>query len=320
MTTTKVAQAPPKKAATPPNLPPTPPSPVTVRIDTALKQHAKINRSSELVVLQRDFQSFRKKLKDLTVALKNYPMTLTLADQARVQILDKLVVLTKKSPIEKSVAGAGRDSMTTVSGELSRLVKDSESLYKNKIIKYAVEWESVVTARVDKAVESNDKLHAKLEHYTTKVEGLRKRTNKVIEVEQAKSEKKNEEKKGAMATPAVPQRLRAKLERNESKLSNAWQLYERSASELCNLLEEATAHGWNDLHPLLLDLIQWEVERTTAKYDVVAELIAISENLSSTFEIEQQKHVRDLQEGKLEADEMGSVASLPSEATSDSNE
>ncbi len=138
-------------------------------------------------------------------------------------------------------------------------------MYKNKIVKYAVEWESVVTARIDKEVEANDKLHSNLAHYTTKVEGLRKKTNKIIETEQARAEKKKEEKKGSMAAPAVPERLRSKLERNESKLATAWQIYERSASDLCNLLEEVTAHGWNDLHPLLLNLIQWEVERATAK-------------------------------------------------------
>ncbi len=79
----KVAQA-PKKAAAPPK--PPPPSPITARIDAALKKHGKISRSSELVVLQREFQTFRKHLKDLTVALKNYPTTLTEADQARVKV------------------------------------------------------------------------------------------------------------------------------------------------------------------------------------------------------------------------------------------
>jgi hypothetical protein len=105
--------------------------------------------------------------------------------------------------------------------------------YDKFMVAYALEWEEIVTSRLDKEIKAVQQLQRKRNHYEKKVSGsllgLRKRTNNI-------------EKNGKEVPPALAE----KLQRNEQKLQEAFSLHENSAAKLCALLEEATASGWKD--------------------------------------------------------------------------
>ena len=106
--------------------------------------------------------------------------------------------------------------------------KGSEE-YEEFILAYALQWEEIVTSRLDKEIKTVQQLQRKRFHYEKKVGGLRRRTNKM-------------NAKGKEVPAAVTERS----QRNEQKLSDAFQSHERGASELCVLLEEATENGWKE--------------------------------------------------------------------------
>ena len=64
------------------------------------------------------------------------------------------------------------------------------------------------------------------------------------------------EEKGKV-TPAQTE----KLERNETKLTETHKEYEETATKTSHLLEEASRHGWKDLHPLLKAMMTAEWKR-----------------------------------------------------------
>lgn len=107
--------------------------------------------------------------------------------------------------------------------------KKGSDEYEKYILAYALEWEEIVTSRLDKEIKTVQQLQRRRLHYERKVVGLRKRTNNM--------EAKGKEKP----------HLAEKLLRNEQKLADAFQSHEQRAAELCVLLEEATQNGWKDL-------------------------------------------------------------------------
>ena len=211
--------------------------------------------------------------------------------------------------------------MKSVYERISKDTQLADGAYKQQILKYVTDWESLVTAKVDAEVKKVDKYNEKLQHYTKKVERLRLAANKKLEAEQAKAEKQNNGEQGkVMPPPSVPERMRARLERNEDKLTNAWKVHERAASALCNFLEEATLQGWNDAYPFLLELIQWEVERCSVGYEQVTDLLSIQDSITKTYDIERQKRNRILEELRFQNPDLESVASLHSVSSSESTE
>ena len=102
-------------------------------------------------------------------------------------------------------------------------------------------------------------------HYLKKVEGLRRIVNRKEE-----------------SGKSVSTKLKEKLARNEMKLQSAWKSHERSASMLCNLLEQVTKRGWKDLAPLVLNCIQWEIERASGDFVTFSKLPAVAEILMET--------------------------------------
>lgn len=139
--------------------------------------------------------------------------------------------------------------------------------YEDKVVDYCIEWERIITSRVDAELKETNKMHFKLNHYTSKVLGLRKKVN-------SHNNRGNE-------TP--DKKLSEKLKRNEVKLQDAWKAHERSASKLCDLIEEVTARGWKDLYPLVTASMQLEVERASGEYSDIAKLAVISDSLTDFF-------------------------------------
>lgn len=121
----------------------------------------------------------------------------------------------------------------------------NETEYEKFVLAYAIEWEAVVTKKLDKEIKNVQQLQNRRRHYDAKVDKLRRRVNTM--------ESRGKE------TPAP---LTEKLVRNEQKLTNAWETHEKQSSDLCVLLEQVTQYGWIDLMPLVMNVMRYEVHRT----------------------------------------------------------
>ena len=180
----------------------------------------------------------------------------------------KLSELALKSPLHEHIGNApGLTSLTSVHQLATEMARVDAEQYKKKIINYAVEWEHIVTTRVDEDFKKNKALHDTLNHYENKVDTLRKKVNTV-------------ENKGKES----PAKLSEQLTRNEDKLKQAWKVHEESASTLCNLLDEITTGGWKDLYPLVMEALQWEAGRATEEHDIYGKLSEVEKGMTSTFD------------------------------------
>ena len=120
---------------------------------------------------------------------------------------------------------------------------DRSSLkYKNDILDYCIEWESVISSRIDKGIETTKTLREAYNHYLNKVETLRKKVN-------------GQETKGK----SVNDSLAEKLQRNVEKLDEACSMFEAAARKLCVLIEEVVHYGWKDLYPLIQATMKFEI-------------------------------------------------------------
>jgi hypothetical protein len=180
----------------------------------------------------------------------------------------QLSELAMKSPLHEYVGNAtGLTSLASVHKLATEKARVGAEQYQKKIINYAIEWEQLVTTRVDEDLKKNNALHDTLNHYENKVDSLRKKVNAV-------------ENRGKES----PAKLSEKLTRNEDKLKQAWKVHEESASTLCNLLDEITTGGWKDLYPLVMEALQWEVGRATGEHDVYGKLSEVEKGMTSTFD------------------------------------
>ena len=117
--------------------------------------------------------------------------------------------------------------------------------YKNDVLAYCIEWETVVSTQVDKDVQDVKKLREMFNHYQDKVDALRKKVSV-------------QETKGKIINVGLSE----KLQRNEEKLDEASGLYESSARPLCVLIEEVVHYGYKDLYPLVVAIMKFEMERS----------------------------------------------------------
>jgi hypothetical protein len=132
---------------------------------------------------------------------------------------------------------------------------DVREYRKVHMVEYAVDWEQVVTERVEKELKNVRKLQGDRSHYEKKVENMRKRDNEL----QAKGK----------SSPAAQ---REKLESNETKLEEASMLHEAEAGRLCVLLEAVTQEGWKDLYILAKNYMKWEFNRVGRESDIYSQL------------------------------------------------
>jgi len=85
--------------------------------------------------------------------------------------------LSEDSPIYPEIGSMMDDkSFLSVSNKLSKVSKTDADKFQNEIAAYVVDWEAIISARVDGQLDENKTLHDRLNHYQNKVEGLRKRT------------------------------------------------------------------------------------------------------------------------------------------------
>jgi hypothetical protein len=180
----------------------------------------------------------------------------------------QLAALSADSPLYEYVGDTRVDTSLASVHQLvtEKATVDAEQYHKN-VINNAIEWEQFVTTRVDASLKKTKTLYQDLIHYQHKIGFLRKKVNDV----------ENEGKES-------PAKLNQKLTRNELKLNQAWKLYEDSASNLCNVLEEITKGGWKDLYPLILAALQWEVDIATGEQDANGILSHVEKGMTSIFD------------------------------------
>jgi hypothetical protein len=183
------------------------------------------------------------------------------------QFTVQLSALSKNSPLYQYVGNPRGASFASVQQLVTQHANVGVEHYQKNIIAYAIEWEQIVTARVDDGLKKTSVLYQNLNHYQNKINSLRKKVNAV-------------ENKGKES----PTKLSQKLTRNEAKVKHSWELHEASASALCNLLEEITKGGWKDLYPLVLAALQWEVDRAAGEQDAYGMLSEVAKDMTSTFD------------------------------------
>jgi uncharacterized protein YicC (UPF0701 family) len=147
------------------------------------------------------------------------------------QFTTQLSALSTNSPLYRYVGNPRCASLASVQQLVTQHANVDAEHYQKNIIAYAIQWEQIVTARVDDGLKKTNVLYQNLNHYQTKINSLRKKVNAV----------KNKGKES-------PAKLIQKLTRNETKVKHSWELHEASASTLCNLLEGVTKGGWKDLY------------------------------------------------------------------------
>lgn len=152
----------------------------------------------------------------------------------------------ENSPIESHIGSLDHaQSFLSVYQNASNQVGRSSQKYQQEVIDYCVEWEAVVTTRIDRELAATTKLRETYNHYQGKVDGMRKKVN----AQEAKGKGVNES-------------IAEKLQRNDQKLDEASSDFEAAAGPLCLLLEEVVHQGWKDLYPLIEATMKWEADRS----------------------------------------------------------
>ena len=157
-------------------------------------------------------------------------------------------------------------SLQIVSNMASTQTHVNSREYKDQVVDYILEWEKVVTERIDSEIKTVRKLQGDRTHYERKVESLRQQANHL---------QSNGKTSPAAATE--------KLERNEEKLRTSFEAHEADASKLCILIEAATQDGWKDLYHLVKNYIQWESNRVNRENDIFNELSGTLTAMKTNF-------------------------------------
>ena len=271
---------------------------IVERLDGVVKQCSPLDksRSSDLVPLAAEFDKMKHDLRALVNVSKKYQKKMEDMQDAKFEFVDKLAGMSKRSPIYDDI-GADVDGATrkdleklrqrhiqppTTTDNVKELKEDTtgslsmlglykfgdaqasanDNEYQSLVIDYASDWEKIVTERVEAELKHVKKLESDLRHYEHKVDKLRDRSNTLEEKgkEQSKSETE-------------------KLQRNEEKLKDAFNAFEREATKTCALIEAATHDGYKDLYPLIKNYMKWEMNRIGREHDMAEGMNTILSSL-----------------------------------------
>jgi hypothetical protein len=259
------------------------------------------NRSPELVPLTAEWEITKKKLRLVVSSAKDYAETTRKMNTSRNKFVMQLGLLSEKSPLFDNVGKPlnakstqtlqtiredPTTKITVVAQVKSNTIRSVEALeqlaatqgivnereYNDRVVVYAIEWEKTVTEQVESELKKVRKLQGDRSYYEKKVETLRQRAN-------------NLEAKGK----TIPASQAERLERNETKLKEAFVLHEKEAGRLCVLIEEVTSNGWKDLYHLVKNYCKWESNRVSRETDIYSELSTTIDTMKSTFKINSKK-------------------------------
>ncbi|OEU17291.1 hypothetical protein FRACYDRAFT_184089 [Fragilariopsis cylindrus CCMP1102] len=241
------------------------------------------NRSPELVPLTADWEITKKKLRLVVSLAKDYADTTRKMNTSRNKFVMHLGLLSEKSPlfddVGKPLNGEStqilqtiREDPTTNSTLAATQGIVNEREYNDRVVDYAIEWEKTVLEQVESELKKVRKLQGDRSYYEKKVDTLRQKAN-------------NLEEKGKTIPPSQEERL----ERNETKLKEAFVVHEKEAGRLCVLIEEVTSNGWKDLYHLVKNYCKWESNRVSRETDIYSELSTTIDSMKSTYKINSKK-------------------------------
>jgi hypothetical protein len=204
------------------------------------------------------------------------------------QVAQRLAVLAKDTPLFDKTGQMpdAEHSSDTVLSYLSvqEGVVGKAKVYGQKfaqfVVDYAVEWEKVVTMRVDRGLKTAEQLRLELDHYQRKVESLRQSANATM-----------------VKGKQVDTKAADRLIRNEEKLGKCKDTHTKFIASLCTLMDEVTNRSWRDLHPLLVKIAQFEVTLSGDEAKALSSLNTIVnefKRLAVTHGIKPQARLKDL--------------------------
>lgn len=262
------------------------PSRVALQIKEALVPNKGSSNKADLDILSEKFSILKHKIKRLIEALKAQHVSLVRINETRVLVSERVAALAEDSPIseqagyivESDLAPDPEDfsSYYMVHQNLSHHQKKYSESFLEHIVEYAVNWEKVVVTRVSASLKTAEKLRIELDHYTKKVENIQ------MSMVKGKTADKNQEK----------------LSRNTTKLANSKKEYEDYFADLTLLIEEVTTRGWKDLHPILLKMVQFDINLAFDENEILSNLSILDESLRSvaiTTGLKPESRLKDLE-------------------------
>lgn len=246
------------------------PSRVALQIKEALVGPSKSSaKKADLDVLAEKFSKLKSKIRLLIDALKLQYINLIHINESRLLVAERVASLADDSPVsdqaghcvdstDKSVA-EDLSSYYSVHRKLSQHQRQYAERFLEHIVEYAVNWEKVIVSRVSTSLKTSEKLRRELDHYTKKVDSIQ------MSLVKGKTADKNQEK----------------LARNTQKLAAAKKDYEEYSSDLSLLIEEVTARSWKDLHPILLKMVQFDLNLASDENEILSNLSLIDDSLRS---------------------------------------
>ena len=214
------------------------------------------------------FDIFKAKIKQLRNALRAHHTDLVRAEASRSRVVQALKETSLESPLLDFLGGDY--SYEAVHDECGRDMSARLKEYQVNVLTYVANWESTVTTRIATEIRHVDRLYKNFVRYHNKVESL-----------QAAADKKKVVKDSDLE----------KISRNESKLRTARKEYHRNLVSVTLLTEEVTERGWKDLVPLVIRIMNFDMESsgvTAERMSRLADLRKEMEALAKRFEMDEE--------------------------------
>ena len=210
------------------------------------------------------FHEFKAKLQQLRVHLRTHYADLVRVEASRSKVVQALNQVSRGSPLFDLVGGPADESnpvsFATVHYDYGTEASTRLDNYQEEVIAYVTDWERTVTTRVATELKHVEKRYKEFERYHLKVETLKS----------AVAKKKT-----------VKDTDHAKISRNESKLRTARKEYRRNLVSVTLLTEEVTERGWKDLLPLVVRMIEHDVETSNKTAELMGQLSKVQEELEA---------------------------------------
>ena len=154
--------------------------------------------------------------------------------------------LSENSPVSNALETSTQAMFTVSQTTLnSRAVE-----FHAQVLDHVDQWHNAVTTRVNNGTKTTDALRREVDHYGYKLDSLQASVAKIQE--QGKP---------------IPAATTEKVERNQQKLQQANDSYRAAAHEHYWLLDEVVNRSWRELHPVLLHLLEFDLNVNQDNFD-----------------------------------------------------
>jgi hypothetical protein len=219
-------------------------------------------------------------LHDLVGLLKEQLKFMEKHNDSRLKVIRQVVAMSETTPIAGVIASPLSrteedddtlkeldDTFESLYAQLHLVSYDAQAEFKNDICRTAQEWDVTVSARVKKTSTVCEKLRRDLEHYVRKVDDL------AASIERSESQEK-----------VIADSVYERKVRNDEKLAKARETYETNVHDLCLYLKEVTEHGWKDLVPMILRIVNLDISFARDQEEITAKLGGVVEDLREIAE------------------------------------